>query len=147
MRRPDKSPGRVPEPGRSRPPADLLRSGPEPPRRPRRARPLALDIGVAVALTAVGVTGGIMLTRGGDDPVPPKPGAPGKQEVRSAFAAFPADAAAKGDGLDQELTAVAAEGTVAVAAGGESDPQGGGSARTLFVVSPDGGHTWKQAPV
>jgi hypothetical protein len=102
---------------------------------------------VAVALTAVGVTGGIVLTRGGDDPAHPKSGAGGTQEVRSAFTTFPADAAAKGDGLDQELTAVAADGTVAVAAGGESDPQGGGPARTLFVVSPDGGHTWRQAPV
>jgi hypothetical protein len=94
-----------------------------------------------------GVTAGIVLTQGGDDPAQPKPGALGKQEVRSAYPAFPADAAAKGDGLDQELTAVAADGTVAVAAGGESDPQGDGPARTLFVVSPDGGRTWKQAPV
>ncbi|GAA3235780.1 hypothetical protein GCM10010468_69710 [Actinocorallia longicatena] len=100
-----------------------------------------------------GGTAGVILTQGGGDGRNPagvklpgaRPAAAG-EETRPLSGMFPADTSAKGDGRDQELTAVATSGQTVVAVGADRDPQGGG-ARALFVVSTDGGHTWKASGV
>ncbi|MFB4317463.1 hypothetical protein [Actinomadura sp. 21ATH] len=62
--------------------------------------------------------------------------------ARLAGSVFPMDAAARTDGHDQEITGVAAAGSTVVAVGGEAGPQ---STRGLFLVSSDGGRTFKPA--
>ncbi|WP_165950555.1 sialidase family protein, partial [Actinomadura sp. GC306] len=76
-------------------------------------------------------------------------GLPGGSEkstggARLAGNLFPADPAARSDGRDQELTGVAAAGSTVVAVGGESAPGGN---RGVFLVSTDGGRTYKTGRV
>ncbi len=64
--------------------------------------------------------------------------------AKLAGAVFPTDPAARSDGRDQELTGVAVAGSTVVAVGGEADP---GHYRGVFLVSADGGRTFKAAGV
>ncbi|RFS83633.1 hypothetical protein D0T12_21680 [Actinomadura spongiicola] len=68
----------------------------------------------------------------------------GDANAQVAGKLFPADPAARSDGRDQELTGVAASGSTVVAVGGEAHP---GTYRGVFVVSTDGGRTFKAAEV
>ncbi|NKZ02473.1 sialidase family protein [Actinomadura latina] len=89
----------------------------------------------AAALVAGGVV--VLLGRGGGSDA-------GGGGAKLAGALFPADPAARSDGRDQELTGVAASGSTVVAVGGEADP---GHYRGVFLVSADGGRTFKAARV
>ncbi|CNE28417.1 Uncharacterized protein related to plant photosystem II stability/assembly factor [Mycobacterium tuberculosis] len=89
----------------------------------------------AAALVAGGVV--VLLSRGGGS-------AEAGGSARLAGSLFPADPAARSDGRDQELTGVAASGSTVVAVGGEADP---GHYRGVFLVSTDGGRTFKTAAV
>ncbi|GAA4234913.1 hypothetical protein GCM10022254_40930 [Actinomadura meridiana] len=93
--------------------------------------------GLAVVALAAGGTF-VVLNRGGGDS-----GDDGGKS-RLAGALFAADPAARADGRDQELTGVAASGSTVVAVGGEADP---GNYRGVFLVSADGGRTFKSAEV
>jgi hypothetical protein len=88
----------------------------------------------AAALVAGGVV--VLLGRGGSEG--------GGGGAKLAGALFPGDPAARSDGRDQELTGVAASGSTVVAVGGEADP---GHYRGVFLVSADGGRTFKTADV
>lgn len=168
---PTVSPSRDPAygPGRAEPPATALdlppsgvvpRSTPRPPTRgpgpgrpgmgfdepwrreaaPRRTvsmRPVLL--GVAGVVVACLVAGGVfVLTRGGGHHAPAGPAA------QLAARLFAADPAATADGRDQQLSSVAAVGSTVVAAGGDGD---GVSVRPEFVVSTDGGRSFRLADV
>ncbi|MBO2460208.1 WD40/YVTN/BNR-like repeat-containing protein [Actinomadura violacea] len=97
-------------------------------------------IGVAVLAVAALVAGGVVLVprlTGGKDG-----GDTGDGGARLAGALFPVGRSAQTDGRDQQITGVASVGSTVVAVGGESDPE---SARGLFLVSADGGRTFKPA--
>ncbi|MFB4308722.1 WD40/YVTN/BNR-like repeat-containing protein [Actinomadura sp. GTD37] len=113
------------------------RSAPKPRRKGVSKKVLFGVVGgvAAAALVAGGVV--VLLGRGGDS------GGDGGS-ARLAGAVFPADPAARSDGRDQELTGVAASGSTVVAVGGEADP---GHYRGVFLVSADGGRTFKTADV
>ncbi|MEW2355408.1 hypothetical protein [Spirillospora sp. NPDC029432] len=68
----------------------------------------------------------------------------GDAGARLAGSVFAADPGARTDGRDQQLTAVAAAGATVVAVGAEADSR---AARGQFLVSEDGGRTFKSAPV
>ncbi|MDL4814875.1 hypothetical protein [Actinomadura opuntiae] len=100
-----------------------------------------LLIGVAAVAVAALVGGGVVLvprlTGGGDDTDSGDGGG-----AKLAGALFPVNRSAQTDGRDQQISGVAAVGSTVVAVGGESDPE---SARGLFLVSADGGRTFKPA--
>ncbi|MFC4056483.1 hypothetical protein ACFOY4_42935 [Actinomadura syzygii] len=98
-------------------------------------------LGVAGVVVVGGLVAGgfvILNSRGGDSD------GGGEDGARLAGKLFAADPAARVDGRDQELTGVAASGATVVAVGGEADP---GNYRGVFVVSTDGGRTFKTAEV
>jgi hypothetical protein len=98
-------------------------------------------IGVAgLAVVALAAGGGYVFLSGGDD----DEGGGGGGGATLAGSVFPVDSSARTDGRDQELGGVASVGSTTVAIGGESDPQG---SRGLFLVSADGGRTFKPAKV
>ena len=113
------------------------RSAPRPKRKGVNKKVLLGVVGgvAAAALVAGGVV--VLFGRGGDS------GGDG-ESARLAGALFPADPAARSDGRDQELTGVAASGSTVVAVGGEADP---GHYRGVFLVSADGGRTFKTADI
>ncbi|WP_460370810.1 hypothetical protein, partial [Actinocorallia lasiicapitis] len=83
--------------GRSRPPADLLRSSPEPPRPPRKARSRRAEIIAGVVLVAGGTIAGITLATdrdpapGGGTPLPGLKAASGGEQTTPAGGLFPGD--------------------------------------------------------
>jgi hypothetical protein len=108
-------------------------------RRGGRARTLLLTVAVAtVALLAAG--GIFVLTKGGGE----EKGRPQGTSARLAGGIFGPDPAAKTDGRDQELNAVAALGSTVVAIGGESDNV---AYRPQFLVSTDEGRSFRLADV
>ncbi|GAA0225702.1 hypothetical protein GCM10009527_022600 [Actinomadura nitritigenes] len=108
-------------------------------KKPRRSLKKPLLIGTAVVAAAALVGGGIVLVPrlGGskDDG-----GSGGGAKLAGAL--FPVNRPAQTDGRDQQITGVDSAGSTVVAVGGESDPE---SARGLFLVSADGGRTFKSA--
>ncbi len=151
-------------PGYAEPPATALdlppsamvpRSTPRPPTRgpgvrfdepwrregaPRRTVPMRpVLLGVAGVVAACLVAGGVfLLTRGHGHHAPAGPAA------QLAGRLFAADPAATADGRDQGLSSVAAIGSTVVAVGGDGD---GVSVRPEFVVSTDGGRSFRLANV
>ncbi|SEF82092.1 hypothetical protein SAMN04489712_102157 [Thermomonospora echinospora] len=97
---------------------------------------------LAAAVAAVLVAGaGGYLVLGGEEDAP-------RRTVRQPGAVladpwFAVDPAAKTDGLVQQLTGVAGEGATLIAVGGET----GGPDRARFLVSADGGRSWRTARV
>ncbi|WP_242909055.1 sialidase family protein [Actinomadura terrae] len=108
------------------------------PKRKRNKKPLLIGV-AGVAVAAVLAAGGFFVVNGlgGDD----EDGG-GKESARLAASLFPVEGGARTDGRDQELNGVAAVGQVVVAVGGESDVL---ASRGLFLVSTDGGRTFKPA--
>ncbi|GAA2615810.1 hypothetical protein SMC26_09790 [Actinomadura fulvescens] len=106
-------------------------------KRRKIGKPVIITAG-ALAAAAVVAVGGFMVL-GGDD------GSEGGQDgAVLARTVFPVDPAARTDGRDQKITAVSSQGATTVAVGGETDAQ---SSRVLFLVSGDGGRTFKPAEV
>ncbi|WP_192809732.1 sialidase family protein [Actinomadura rudentiformis] len=101
----------------------------------RSKKPLFIGLGGLAAAAVLAAGGFVVLSGGGDD-------AEGGTGATLAGKVFPVDSAARTDGRDQEITSVASVGTTTVAVGGESDAQ---RSRGLFLVSGDGGRTFRQA--
>jgi len=103
------------------------------------ARRLALLAGGVAIVLIAGTSGYVALSDGteGDGPAPSPSGA------ALADRWFAADPAVRADGLFQELSAVAGDGSTLVAVGGET----GGPDRARFLVSTDAGRSWQSAAV
>ncbi|MEO5874199.1 MAG: hypothetical protein ABIS86_18555 [Streptosporangiaceae bacterium] len=93
-----------------------------------------LALGASVAALAVTVAAGFLVLSGSDS----------GEDWQPAGRIFAADPAARFDGRDQELTAVATSGTRVVAVGGEPADFG---KRAIFVISVDSGRTFRAATV
>lgn len=103
-------------------------------------RPRTLLLAVAAVTVALVAAGGVfVLTKGGKGDEGPQ-GPP----ARLAAGIFAADPAAKTDGRDQELNAVAAADSTVVAIGGEYDNV---AYRAQFLVSTDEGRSFRPAAV
>ncbi|MBT2208180.1 hypothetical protein [Actinomadura sp. NEAU-AAG7] len=113
-------------------------AGPGKTKRKRGKKPLLVGV-AGVAVAAVLAAGGFfaVTSLGGDDG-----DGGGKESARLAASLFPVEGGARTDGRDQELNGVASVGSTVVAVGGESDVQ---AVRGLFLVSVDGGRTFKPA--
>ncbi|WP_433332696.1 hypothetical protein [Spirillospora sp. CA-294931] len=125
-------PPQIDEPWRTAP----KKSGPKLPK--VNAKPILIVVG-AVAAVALVAAGGLVVFGGGDDK-PEKADATAKL-AGTVFARDPASAA---DGRNQQLTGVAAAGSTVVTVGGEADAR---SSRGQFLVSTDGGRSFKPAAV
>ncbi|MFD0901013.1 hypothetical protein [Actinomadura sediminis] len=100
-----------------------------------------LLIGVAGLAAAAIIAGGgyaVVNVLGGDD------GPSNGGDASLAAAAFPVPGSAQTDGRDQELGGAAAVGQTIVTVGSEV---GAGASRGIFLVSTDGGRTFKSAAV
>ncbi|WP_344858175.1 hypothetical protein [Planomonospora alba] len=129
--------------GRHRPsaaPSAVRRSTP---RRGRGARALVVPMVLVLVLTAA-VGGGLALWHW----VAGNPFGPGLRlaggEFRPADGTFVSPVAGGGDGSSQVLNAVAAAGSTVVAVGSDTTRP---VPRPLFLVSPDGGTTWRLGKV
>ncbi|WP_433327197.1 hypothetical protein [Spirillospora sp. CA-294931] len=112
-------------------------------RAPEVAWPGRRVLAVAAGTLVVVGVGAFALGGGDEERGPAKAASPALVE-----GAFAADPAARADGLVQQFTAVTSAGGVVVVAGTEGAGDGAtGRDRTAFVVSPDEGRTWRQAPV
>ncbi|MFI0450840.1 hypothetical protein [Actinomadura sp. 6N118] len=98
-------------------------------------KPLLIGIG-GLAAAALVAAGGFFVLGGGDES--------DDGTVTLAKNVFAIDPAVRADGRIQQLTDVASVGSTVVAVGGESDPD---QQRGVFLVSGDGGKTFKQASV
>ncbi|MFI0350649.1 hypothetical protein [Actinomadura sp. 9N407] len=112
---------------------------PAPPKRKGKGVKKGLFIGVGGLAAAALVAGGgffVVNMVGGDSG--------GEAGAKLAGSVFAADPATRTDGRDQQLTSVASAGATVVAVGYEADPR---AARGRFLVSGDGGRTFKVAKV
>ncbi|WP_176611454.1 sialidase family protein [Actinomadura sp. WMMB 499] len=107
----------------------------------RKKSKKGLLIGVA-GLAAVAIIAGggyaVVTVLGGDE------GPAGGGDARLAADAFPVAGSAQTDGRDQEFGGAAAVGQTVVTVGSET---GAGATRGIFLVSTDGGRTFKSATV
>ncbi|GGV20051.1 hypothetical protein GCM10010182_47330 [Actinomadura cremea] len=107
----------------------------------RKKSKKGLLIGVA-GLAAVAIIAGggyaVVTVLGGDD------GPSGDGAAKLAADAFPVAGSAQTDGRDQEFGGAAAVGQTVVTVGSET---GAGATRGIFLVSTDGGRTFKSATV
>ncbi|MFG2006609.1 WD40/YVTN/BNR-like repeat-containing protein [Spirillospora sp. NPDC048911] len=99
-------------------------------------KPLLIGVGGLAAVALVAAGGFVVLSGGEDDG--------GDGSLKLAKNVFPIDPAARTDGRQQELTDVSSVGSTVVAVGEEADPD---QDRGVFLVSGDGGKTFKQASV
>jgi hypothetical protein len=109
------------------------------PRRARRRPGWTVVIAVGVVVIA---GGGVAAVSG--EGAPPAPGVAAAVPAEGLFVGDPAAP----DGLVQELTGVAAHGATVVASGAEAAGDGGTDRdRAQFLVSGDGGRTWRLGDV
>jgi hypothetical protein len=103
----------------------------------RRAPRAGRAVPIALVVLLVAGAGTYALLSGDDKHAPRAPAAVAADRL------FPLDAAATSDDQVQELTGIAAAGSTVVAIGSER----GGSTRSRFVVSVDGGRKWQVGQV
>ncbi|MEV5824913.1 hypothetical protein AB0L25_04995 [Spirillospora sp. NPDC052242] len=132
------------QPGPASPPPQIdepWRTTPQQSAPKKKRSKKGLLIGVA-GLAAVAIIAGggyaVVTLVGGDD------GPSGGGDAKLAAAAFPVPGSAQTDGRDQEFGGAAAVGQTVVTVGSEA---GAGATRGIFLVSTDGGRTFKSATV